>query len=105
VTQDSLDQFLARQPHAEPSPAWTLQKTLGGKGTKRRGRTPGSGSYERADEPYLEEMHNKIESGSAKSPEDAAKTVAANAEGGGTEASKVTRLAKRYRKRFGSGPR
>jgi hypothetical protein len=75
-----------------------FQKTFGA--IKRRGRPPGSGTWEKADEPLLEAMRLLIERGSAKSPEDAARKLVHRAEGAGTPTSKQTRLAKRYRKRF-----
>jgi hypothetical protein len=79
-----------------------FQKTFGSDSSKRRGRKPGSGSWGHADEPLVEEMHRLIDSGSAKSAEDAARLVEDRAAGSGTLASKRTRLAKRYRKRFPS---
>jgi hypothetical protein len=79
-----------------------FQKTFGSDSSKRRGRKPGSGSWEHADEPLVEEMHRLIDSGSAKSAEDAARLVEDRAAGSGTLVSKRTRLAKRYRKRFPS---
>jgi len=75
-----------------------FQKTFGT--SKRRGRPPGSGTWEKADEPLLEAMRLLIERGSAKSPEDAARKLVHRAEGAGTPTSKQTRLAKRYRKQF-----
>jgi hypothetical protein len=72
-----------------------FQKTFG-----PRGRPRGSGSLAKADGPLVEEMHQLIESGSAKSAEDAAGKLADGAAGGGTLQSKVTRLARRYRKQF-----
>jgi hypothetical protein len=56
---------------------------------------------EKMDEPFLEEMRGLIESGSAKSPEDAAGKVAESAPGASFKSTK-TRLAKRFRKRFPS---
>jgi hypothetical protein len=79
-----------------------FQKTFGSDSSKRRGRKPGSGSWGHADEPLVEEMHRLIDSGSAKSAEDAARLVEDRAAGSGTLVSKRTRLAKRYRKRFPS---
>jgi hypothetical protein len=79
-----------------------FQKTFGSDLSKRRGRKPGSGSWEHADEPLVEEMQRLIDSGSAKSAEDAARLVEDRAAGSGTLVSKRTRLAKRYRKRFPS---
>jgi hypothetical protein len=76
-----------------------FEKTFGTQ--KRRGRKPGSGSMETADEPFLEEMRRLIESGSATSPDDAARQVAKGARGASVE-SIQTRLAKRYRKKFAS---
>jgi hypothetical protein len=75
-----------------------FQKAFGT--SKRRGRPPGSGTWEKADEPLLEAMRLLIERGSAKSPEDAARKLVHRAEGAGTPRSKQTRLAKRYRKQF-----
>jgi hypothetical protein len=71
--------------------------TFGDKKLQKRGRPPGSGSLERADEPLLQEMHQLIETRFAKSAEDAAGRVAEKASGASFE-SKRTRLAKRYRK-------
>jgi hypothetical protein len=78
-----------------------FQKTFGSDLSKRRGRKPGSGSMEKMDEPFLEKMRGMMESGTAKSPEDAAGQVAKSAPGASVESTQ-TRLAKRYRKRFPS---
>jgi len=76
-----------------------FNKTFGAQ--TRRGRKPGSGSMEAADEEFLVEMDRLIKSGAAKSPEDAARHVAKGARGASFE-STMTRLAKRYRKKFSS---
>jgi hypothetical protein len=78
-----------------------FQKTFGADPLKRRGRKPGSGSWENEDRPFLQEMNRLIESGSAKSPEDAAGQVAKSARGASFESTR-TRLAKRYRKQHQS---
>ena len=68
-----------------------------GKPRGKRGRTKGSGSLEAADAPLLVEMRRLIDRGEAFSPDGAAKLVARKAKGGGTEESRATRLANRYR--------
>ena len=65
------------------------------------GRPTGSGSWQVADELLLDEMDNMIKTGRAKSPNDAARILADRASGSGTLASKQSRLAVRYRKKFG----
>jgi hypothetical protein len=52
---------------------------------------------ENVDAPLLAEMKVLIENGLAFSPDGAAKLIANKARGGGTEASKATRLANRFR--------
>jgi hypothetical protein len=79
-----------------------FQKTFVGTTAKRGGRKLGSGSWKKADEPLIEEMRKLIQSGSAKSAEDAAGKCAERAMGSGTPESKSTRLAKLYRKQFPS---
>jgi hypothetical protein len=79
-----------------------FKRTFGGSTVKRRGRKLGSGSYQRADEPFLMKMHKLIKKTSAKSANDAAGQVADGAPGAGTPESKRDRLAKRYRERFPS---
>src|SRR5262249_10350874 len=59
-----------------------------------RGRPKGSGTYVHADAPLLEEMWQLIKSGTAFSPEGAARAVAPKASGAGTVESKRDRLAK-----------
>lgn len=71
--------------------------SIGGEGKSKRGRTKGSGSFEAADAFLMVRMRELIEKGEAFSPDEAAKRVASLAPGGGTEISKATRLAKRYR--------
>ena len=56
-----------------------FDSTFDDKKLQKRGRRLGSGSFERADEPFLQEMHRLIEDGSAKSAEDAARQVAERA--------------------------
>ena len=103
VTRESLDRYISGGSAAGLAgnpPATSQSKPKG-----RPGRQPGTGSWEVADKPLLEEMHCLITSGLAKSPNDAADRVADKAQGGGmtTRASKQTRLAKRYRKIYPSG--
>ena len=69
---------------------------------RHTGRPPGSGSFEMVDRSLIEEMRRQIESGAAKSALDAAGKVVDRAKGAGTIESKLTRLAKRYRKCFPS---
>jgi hypothetical protein len=68
----------------------------------RPGRKKGQGSLDGIDSPLIEEMRGLLRAGSAASPEAAAKKVAGKAHGTSTLESKVDRLAKRYRKRYGS---
>jgi hypothetical protein len=67
------------------------------------GRRPGTGSWGIADKPLIEDMHRLISDGLAKSPNDAARQLADKAQGNSTPASKQTRLAKAYRKKYPSG--
>jgi len=68
--------------------------------SKPRGRPAGSGTSEIADRPLFAEMHHLIGSGSAKSPNDAARQVAHKAQGQGTPESKQDRLARGYRRLY-----
>ncbi len=70
--------------------------------TKRRGRTPGSGGFGRADKPLLAEMQQLIADGMAASPNDAARIVAPKARGASVSAAQ-DRLRKAYRKLEGNG--
>ena len=67
--------------------------------SKRPGRKSGTG-FQHLDQPLLEEMRLLIESGSAKSSENAAQMVVGRAAGPGTAKSKARRLGRRYRERF-----
>ena len=69
--------------------------------TSRRGRPPGSGSFEAADAPLIEEMHAAILGDSTLSISAAASLVVGRAKGGGTPQSKVRRLTERYAEKFG----
>jgi hypothetical protein len=53
--------------------------------------------FRQDDAPLVDEMRRLIESGKARSPEDAARAVVAGAKGHGKPESKVKRLAKHYR--------
>jgi hypothetical protein len=68
-------------------------------GKSRRGRKKGQGSFETMDLPLLEEMKELISSGAAASPEEAARSLASKAHGGGSPESKAERLARRFRSR------
>jgi hypothetical protein len=61
---------------------------------RRRGRPPGSGSYEKDDAPLVSKMDQLIKAGS--SVEDAADQFAPEAKGGGSIDSRSDRLRKRY---------
>jgi len=54
--------------------------------------------YRSSDKPLMTDMQALIESRRARSSEDAARAVVDRADGKGSDASKVKRLAKRYRK-------
>ena len=75
-----------------------LKKTF--EAQKRRGRKRGSGSFEKADQPLVQEMRPLVESG--RSPDYVSKKFADRAVGAGTVDSKATRLAKRYRSLYPS---
>ena len=66
------------------------------------GRPTGSGAWRIADQKLIMRMHRLLKSGSASSVNDAARQLAKEARGGGTETSRQSRLAKGYRKLFGS---
>jgi hypothetical protein len=70
--------------------------------TSRRGRPPGSGSFESADAPLIEEMHAAILRDPTLSVSAAAALVVDRAKGGGTPQSKVRRLIERYSEKFGA---
>jgi hypothetical protein len=95
VTRESLDRYIGGDSAAGPAANPLEMGQSKPKG--RSGRRPGTGSWVVADKPLLEEMHNLITSGRAKSPHDAAGQLADRAQGNSTRESKQTRLAKRYR--------
>jgi len=64
--------------------------------SKRRGRTPGAGSYGPVDAPILAEMRRLRAEQPALSVHRAAILVAERAHGGGTVESKASRLARAY---------
>ena len=72
------------------------EATFGAGQAKRRK----SSGWEKADDPLVSRMRERIEAGMARSVEDAARHFAGEASGSGTVASKQTRLAKRYRQVF-----
>ncbi len=101
VTRESLDRCISGDSAAglaaNPS-AMGQSKPKG-----RPGRRPGTGSYDVADKPLLDKMHGLIKRGRATSANDAARQLADKAQGSSTSESKQTRLAKGYRKIYGSG--
>lgn len=86
---------------ADVSTAYPTSNTMEGNvksSMKRRpGRSPGSGSYSKADVPLLAEMEQLIADSKAMSVRAAAQLVAGMAFGAGSFESKVSRLAKAYR--------
>ena len=60
--------------------------------------------YREKDAPLIAEMHDLISHGKARSPQDAARAVAKRAAGNATDASKVERLANRYRTKHPGQP-
>jgi hypothetical protein len=109
VTHESLKAYLTGKPRpgsegapeagrVEVARSVTAAATV----NKRGGRTPGSGSFDRVDEPLLEEMHALITDRKATSPREAAGMLADKAWGNSTVESKQTRLAKRYRQKYGA---
>jgi hypothetical protein len=106
VTRESLDRFVSGKAQPEKSSAAEVRRAedtspVADKQivTKRcAGRTPGSGSFDVADKPLLEEMRDLITKGLAKSPNDAARQLAERAQGKSTLESRQTRLAKRFQK-------
>jgi hypothetical protein len=103
VTRASLAQYIGGGSPAVP--AVNPLEIGHSKPKGRSGRRPGTGSWNVADKPLLEEMHRLIADGSAKSANDAARQLADRAQGGNTTAlqSKQTRLAKAYRKIYPFG--
>jgi hypothetical protein len=65
------------------------------------GRRHGSGTYQKQDQPLIDEMHELITSGKAKSPNEAAGMVADKAQGA-SRPSKISRLGKAYRSKQNS---
>jgi hypothetical protein len=77
------------------------QKSLRASGN-RPGRPRGSGSYELADAPLIEEMRNAILNEPGLSPTAAALRFAVRAKGGGGSESRAKRLAERYSEKYSS---
>ena len=98
VTRESLDRYIGGGSAAEPAP--NPLKMGQPKPKDRSCRQPGTGTYDIADAPVLEEMHRLIMNGDAKSPHDAAGQLAHKAKGSMEESSRQTRLAKKYRKKY-----
>jgi hypothetical protein len=64
-------------------------------------KRPSNGlNYAKQDAPLIEEMRAMIQTGRARSPEDAARAVYRRAAGSSKEGSKVKRLARRYREKY-----
>lgn len=71
--------------------------------SRKTRREPRRLDYRVADQPLIEEMRSMIQRGTARNATDAARAVAKRAAGNGKEASKVTRLAGGYIKRYQAG--
>ncbi len=67
---------------------------------RKRGRPKGTGSWEAADAPLVDEMDDLLKARKAKSPTDAARQLAGKAQGEGSPESKITRLRKRYSNQY-----
>jgi hypothetical protein len=87
-------QLLALFPNGH---GWTTTQPFGP--SKPRGRPKGSGSLEKADQPFLTEMLELLATNEAKSPNDAARLVAPKAPGYGDLDSKQKRLVRNFMKR------
>jgi hypothetical protein len=91
VDQARLDYFV----HASPG-----RPSLGThaiKASHKIRREPARLDYRETDKPLIAEMRAMILAETARNPTDAARALARRALGSGDEASKVARLAKRYR--------
>ena len=102
VTRESLDRYIGGSSAVEPAanPLEMGQSKPKGHSSRR----PGTGSWDAADKPLLEEMHRLITSREAKSPHHAASKLAERAQGDNTKwESKRTRLAKGYQKMYPHG--
>jgi hypothetical protein len=112
LTRESLDRYLMGKttiseggpPVLQQSSAIVLAGSSSPKCKAREinliGRPPDAGSFAKADEPLISEMHRLIEEGLATSPHSAAGQVADKARGGGTPASKQARLRRRYQRQY-----
>jgi hypothetical protein len=98
VDRQQLEQVVAARWPGEMESSKSQPTSRGIAQRGKRGRTPGTGTYARSDEPLFVEMHRLIESGEALSVHAAAKQLAPRARGPGTEESKVSRLRKGYKK-------
>ena len=65
-----------------------------------RGRPRGAGSFTEQDVPLVERMHVLRTASKGLSVEAAAAEVVVDAEGGGTQRSKIKRLAERYSEKY-----
>jgi hypothetical protein len=90
---DSLPKVSPEQVEVLSHQGPVLTRTRG-----KPGRQKGQGSYALVDQPLLFKMKKIITDKRAASPEEAARMVAREAHGSGTEHSKAERLAKSYRK-------
>jgi hypothetical protein len=91
---DATDQTIPQEPAGDTS-------GLG----KRRGRPPGSGSYEASDAPIVEKMREAKRSEPDLSTMAAAVRFVEFATGGGTPESKAKRLTERYSLKYTDGSR
>ena len=71
------------------------------KSPQKRGRPRGSGSFAKDDEPLIDEMRQLLDEENANSLTNAAQFVVSKAKGGGEEESKIRRLVRRYKNKYG----
>jgi hypothetical protein len=85
---------LASFLHALPNRSSLTKQAF--KTSRKVRREPARLDYRQADRPLIDQMRDMIMAGEARNPTDAARALAHQAVGNGTEASKVSRLVMRY---------
>jgi hypothetical protein len=90
----------ATETPKSPERGFNAEITVTNGGLPAQKRKSNGRDYRQVDAPLVTEMRHLIEDRSARSPEDAARGLVGRAQGGGTDESKVKRLALHYRKTY-----